>query len=164
MANITSYEEKKKLRFRNRTMPLTIADERRWEAGDQEAYQVEQCFGETEKNEFLGNALAVLLPIDWPEPFGLMMIEAMACGTPTIAYRHGSVSEVLEDKKTGFIVDNPQDAVRAVNRIPLLSRRTCREVFERRFNATRMAHDYLGIYQAVLSEQKDIAAARIVRA
>lgn len=104
MANATPYQEKKKLRFRYRTMPLTIAGERRWEAGDQEAYRVEQCFGETEKNEFLGTALAILFPIDWREPFGLVMIEAMACGTPATAYRHGSVSEVLEDKKTGFIV------------------------------------------------------------
>jgi glycosyltransferase involved in cell wall biosynthesis len=108
--------------------------------------------GEAEKNEFLGNALAVLFPIDWPEPFGLVMIEAMACGTPTIAYRNGSVPEVLEDKKTGFIVDNLQDAVNAVNRIPLLSRRTCREVFERRFSASRMACDYLAIYQALLED------------
>jgi glycosyltransferase involved in cell wall biosynthesis len=80
------------------------------------------------------------------------MIEAMACGTPTIAYRNGSVPEVLEDKKTGFIVDNLQDAVNAVNRIPLLSRRTCREVFERRFSASRMACDYLAIYQALLED------------
>jgi glycosyltransferase involved in cell wall biosynthesis len=67
--------------------------------------------GEADKNEFLGNAVGLLFPIDWPEPFGLVMIEAMACGTPTIAYRNGSVPEVLEDKKTGFIVDNLQDAV-----------------------------------------------------
>jgi glycosyltransferase involved in cell wall biosynthesis len=117
--------------------------------------------GEADKNEFLGNAVALLFPIDWPEPFGLVMIEAMACGTPTIAYRKGSVPEVLEDKKTGFIVDDLQDAVRAVDRIPLLNRRTCREVFQQRFSAERMASDYLAIYKAVLSEQMGFAAAKI---
>jgi glycosyltransferase involved in cell wall biosynthesis len=110
--------------------------------------------GEAEKNEFLGNALAVLFPIDWPEPFGLVMIEAMACGTPTIAYRNGSVPEVLEDNKTGFIVDNLPDAVHAVERVPLLSRRTCREVFEQQFSSSRMARDYLAIYEALLSERE----------
>jgi glycosyltransferase involved in cell wall biosynthesis len=114
--------------------------------------------GEDEKNEFLGNALSVLFPIDWPEPFGLVMIEAMACGTPTIAYRNGSVPEVLEDTKTGFIVDNLQDAVNAVDRISLLSRRTCREVFERRFSASRMAFDYLAIYKALLSDEMGFGA------
>jgi glycosyltransferase involved in cell wall biosynthesis len=118
--------------------------------------------GEAEKNEFLGNALAVLFPIDWPEPFGLVMIEAMACGTPTIAYRNGSVPEVLENKKTGFIVDSLQDAVNAVDRIPLLSRRTCREVFERRFSASRMACDYLAIYKAILSDEMDFGAEKLV--
>jgi len=115
--------------------------------------------GEDEKNEFLGNARSVLFPIDWPEPFGLVMIEAMACGTPTIAYRNGSVPEVLEDKRTGFIVDNLQDAVKAVDRISLLSRRTCREVFERRFTASRMAFDYLAIYKALLSDEKGCLSA-----
>ena len=110
--------------------------------------------GEAEKNEFLGNALAVLFPIDWPEPFGLVMIEAMACGTPTIAYRNGSVPEVLEDNKTGFMVDNLPDAVHAVERVPLLSRRTCREVFEQQFSSSRMARDYLAIYEALLSERE----------
>ena len=114
--------------------------------------------GEDEKNEFLGNALSVLFPIDWPEPFGLVMIEAMACGTPTIAYRNGSVPEVLEDEKTGFIVDNLRDAVDAVDRVSLLSRRTCREVFERRFSASRMAFDYLTIYKALLSDEMGFGA------
>ena len=110
--------------------------------------------GESEKNEFLGNALAVLFPIDWPEPFGLVMIEAMACGTPTIAYRNGSVPEVLQDNKTGFMVDNLPDAAHAVERVPLLSRRTCREVFEQQFSSSRMARDYLAIYEALLSERE----------
>jgi glycosyltransferase involved in cell wall biosynthesis len=113
--------------------------------------------GEGEKNEFLGNAFALLFPIDWPEPFGLVMIEAMACGTPTIAYQNGSVPEVLEDKKTGFIVNSLQDAVRAVNRISLLSRHKCRTIFEQRFSASRMAGDYLRIYRALLSEEMDAA-------
>jgi glycosyltransferase involved in cell wall biosynthesis len=116
---------------------------------------------EDEKNEFLGHALAVLFPIDWPEPFGLVMIEAMACGTPTIAYRNGSVPEVLENKKTGFIVNNLQDAVNAVDRIRFLSRRTCREVFERRFSASRMACDYLAIYDALLLEELDFDAEKL---
>ncbi|MBV8377072.1 MAG: glycosyltransferase family 4 protein [Verrucomicrobia bacterium] len=118
--------------------------------------------GEAEKNEFLGNALAVLFPIDWPEPFGLVMIEAMACGTPTIAYRSGSVPEVLEDKKSGFIVDNLAEAVHAVKRIPHLSRRACREVFEQRFSARRMARDYVAIYEAVLSDEKEFTADKLV--
>jgi glycosyltransferase involved in cell wall biosynthesis len=113
--------------------------------------------GEAEKNEFLGNALAVLFPIDWPELFGLVMIEAMACGTPTIAYRNGSVPEVLEDEKTGLIVDSLEDAVRAVDRISLLSRNTCRTIFEQRFSAKRMADDYLTIYRTLLSEEIDAA-------
>jgi glycosyltransferase involved in cell wall biosynthesis len=114
--------------------------------------------GEAEKNEFLGNALALLFPIDWPEPFGLVMIEAMACGTPTIAYRNGSVPEILEHKKTGFIVDNLQSAVNAVNRIQLLGRHTCREVFERRFSASRMARDYLKIYKVLVFGEMDYDA------
>ncbi|MBV9104591.1 MAG: glycosyltransferase family 4 protein [Verrucomicrobia bacterium] len=117
--------------------------------------------GEAEKNEFLGNALALLFPIDWPEPFGLVMIEAMACGTPTIAYRHGSVSELLENNKTGFIVDNLQGAVNAVKQIPRLSRRTCREAFERRFSASRMASDYLAIYKSLLSDAADVGGEKL---
>jgi glycosyltransferase involved in cell wall biosynthesis len=118
--------------------------------------------GEAEKNEFLGNALAVLFPIDWPEPFGLVMIEAMACGTPIIAYRNGSVPEILEDKKTGFIVDNLQDAINAVYHVGLLSRRVCREVFEKRFSASRMAHDYLAIYKALLPAEMDYDSEKLL--
>src|SRR5206468_8345268 len=96
--------------------------------------------GDGEKNEFLGNAYALLLPIDWPEPFGLVIIEAMACGTPVIAYRGGAVPEVMEEGHTGFIVEALEDAVEAVRRVPKLSRKRCREVFEQRFTATRMAN------------------------
>jgi glycosyltransferase involved in cell wall biosynthesis len=102
--------------------------------------------GEAEKSHFLGGAHALLFPIQWPEPFGLVMIEAMACGTPTIAFREGSVPEVLEDGVTGFIVDGVDEAVAAVERIGTLSRRGVRAVFERRFSAARMAESYLEVY------------------
>ena len=85
---------------------------------------------DAEKDEFLGNAYALLFPIDWPEPFGLVMIEAMACGTPVIAYRAGAVPEVIEQGHTGFVVEGQQDAVDAVQRVSKLSRKRCREVFE----------------------------------
>ena len=105
--------------------------------------------GEGEKREFLGNATALLFPIDWPEPFGLVMIESLACGTPVIAYRHGSVPEVMEEGVTGFVVNGIEDAVRAVERVPSLSRRRCREIFEERFSAARMAGDYIRIYERI---------------
>jgi glycosyltransferase involved in cell wall biosynthesis len=101
---------------------------------------------EAEKTEFLGNALAYLFPIDWPEPFGLTMIEAMACGTPTIAFNCGSVPEVIEDGVTGYIVETEEEAVRALNRRHQLSREKCREAFESRFSASRMTKEYLAIY------------------
>jgi glycosyltransferase involved in cell wall biosynthesis len=103
--------------------------------------------GEHEKDDFLGNAYALLFPIDWPEPFGLVMVEAMACGTPVIAYRNGSVDEVMEQGRTGFIVEDLEDAVDAVRRVPSLSRARCRAVFEERFTAERMAADYLRVYE-----------------
>jgi glycosyltransferase involved in cell wall biosynthesis len=106
--------------------------------------------GEGEKDEFLGDAYALLFPIDWPEPFGLVMIEAMACGTPVIAYRQGSVPEVIEEGRTGFVVEELDEAVEAVRRVPELSRQRCREVFEQRFTATRMARDYLEVYQRLI--------------
>src|SRR5881227_3547805 len=99
-----------------------------------------------QKNEFLGNAYALLFPIDWPEPFGLVMIEAMACGTPIIAYDRGSVPEVMENGVTGFIVSEIEQAVEAVGRVRDLSRVRCREVFEKRFTASRMASDYINVY------------------
>ena len=103
--------------------------------------------GEGEKEEFLSNAYALLFPIDWPEPFGLVIIEAMACGTPVIAYRGGAVPEVMEEGHTGFIVEGLEDAVDAVRRVPELSRKRCREVFDHRFTAARMAHDYVQVYE-----------------
>jgi glycosyltransferase involved in cell wall biosynthesis len=106
--------------------------------------------GDGEKQEFLGNARVLLFPIDWPEPFGLVMIEAMACGTPVIAFRGGSVPEVLDDGVTGFIVDDLDDAVAAAARIGKLSRRRCREIFEQRFTSERMARDYVELYATLL--------------
>jgi glycosyltransferase involved in cell wall biosynthesis len=106
--------------------------------------------GGDEKDEFLGNARALLFPIDWPEPFGLVMIESMACGTPVIAFDRGSVPEVIDDGLTGFIVNDVDEAVRAVARIPEISRRECRRTFERRFSARRMTTDYLEVYRRVL--------------
>lgn len=106
--------------------------------------------GEHEKSDFLGNAHALLFPIDWPEPFGLVMIEAMACGTPTIAYGLGSVPEVIEHGVTGFIVNSEDEAVRAVDRAPSLDRQRCRRVFERRFSAQRMTRDYLLLYDRLI--------------
>jgi glycosyltransferase involved in cell wall biosynthesis len=111
------------------------------------------------KDAFLGEASALLFPIDWPEPFGLVMIEAMACGTPVIAYPRGAVPEVLEDGVTGWMVENIEEAVQAVGRVPALSRARCRQVFEERFSASRMAQDYLRIYQRCLGRQGGRAAA-----
>jgi glycosyltransferase involved in cell wall biosynthesis len=108
--------------------------------------------GEKEKNEFLGNAYALLFPIDWPEPFGLVMVEALACGTPVVAWPHGSVPEVMEDGVTGFVVEEVEQAARVVGRLTSFDRRWCREAFERRFTATRMAGDYVKIYEQLLEK------------
>jgi len=106
--------------------------------------------GGRDKDEFLGNAHALLFPIDWAEPFGLVMIEALACGTPVIAWRNGSVPEVIEDGVTGFVVDSIEEAAHAVRRVAGLSRETCRKVFEERFDASRMARDYLEVYRRLV--------------
>ena len=102
---------------------------------------------DTQKSEFLSGAIALLVPIDWPEPFGLVMIEAMACGTPVIAFNRGSVPEVIEDGLTGFIVEDVNGAIGAVDRLAHLSREKIRQRFEQRFTARRMAHDYLAVYR-----------------
>jgi glycosyltransferase involved in cell wall biosynthesis len=117
---------------------------------------------DAEKATFLGNARAVLLPIDWPEPFGLVMIEAMACGTPVIAWNRASVPEVVEDGVTGFIVEDEAEAVRAVQRLATIDRARVRSTFERRFNVERMAADYLSVYRTLAGVRRD--AARLRRA
>jgi glycosyltransferase involved in cell wall biosynthesis len=100
-----------------------------------------------EKALFLRDALAVLFPIDWPEPFGLVMIEAMACGTPVVAFSGGSVREVIDEGATGCVVDSIEDAVRCVKGMPQWDRARCRTVFEQRFTAERMASDYCRVYE-----------------
>jgi glycosyltransferase involved in cell wall biosynthesis len=105
---------------------------------------------ERSKAEFLGEALALLFPIDWPEPFGLVMIEAMACGTPVLAFRCGSVSEIVDQGVTGAIVDTMNEAVRMLPRVIELDRRAVRRRFEERFSATRMATDYVALYRSLL--------------
>jgi glycosyltransferase involved in cell wall biosynthesis len=107
--------------------------------------------GESDKEEFLGGAAALLFPVDWPEPFGLVMIEALACGTPVVAFRCGSVPEVIDHGVTGFVVDTMEEAIDAAARVRHIDRRACREVFERRFTARRMALNYLEIYEQVVS-------------
>lgn len=105
------------------------------------------------KQAFLGKASALLFPIDWPEPFGLVMIEAMACGTPVIAMRRGSVAEIVEDGVTGFLVDSEEQALAAIERVGELDRRRVRAAFERRFTARRMADDYLRLYQLLVRDR-----------
>ena len=103
-----------------------------------------------QKSDFLSGARVLLFPIDWPEPFGLVMIEAMACGTPVIAFRAGSVPEVVDDGLTGFIVRDEDEAVAAVTRLHCLNAETIRSVFERRWTARRMAEDYVALYTELL--------------
>jgi glycosyltransferase involved in cell wall biosynthesis len=105
-----------------------------------------------EKSSFLSGAIGLLLPIDWPEPFGLVMIEAMACGTPVIAYNRGSVPEIIQEDLTGFIVEDETSAVAAVGRLSQLNRDAIRSQFEQRFTARRMALDYLAVYRSLMEE------------
>jgi glycosyltransferase involved in cell wall biosynthesis len=107
--------------------------------------------GDSDKQEFLSNASALLFPIDWPEPFGMVLIEAMACGTPVIAWGHGSVPEIIEDGVNGFVVESIESAVDAVRRLSEIERRTCRSVFERRFSARQMAHGYVDTYERLIA-------------
>jgi glycosyltransferase involved in cell wall biosynthesis len=125
--------------------------------------------GESEKNDLLGNAVALLMPVDWPEPFGLVMIEAMACGTPTVAFRRGAVAEIIQDGVNGFVCNGVEEAASALARIGTINRKRCRQVFEDRFTATRMVKDYLDVYERVIedadrrSEGAAGARARLVR-
>ena len=102
--------------------------------------------GESDKSDYLGNALALLFPIDWPEPFGLVLIEAMACGTPVIAWNCGAIPEIIDDGVTGFVVDSNEEALAAIGRLKLLNRLRIRHICERRFSAVAMAKRYLDVY------------------
>jgi glycosyltransferase involved in cell wall biosynthesis len=109
---------------------------------------------EQQKNAFLGEALALLFPIDWPEPFGLVMVEAMACGTPVLAFRCGSVTEVIDHGVTGAIVDTLDEGMGALPHVLALDRRVVRRRFEERFSANRMAKDYLAVYRSLLKQPR----------
>jgi glycosyltransferase involved in cell wall biosynthesis len=109
-----------------------------------------------EKAEFLGGAAALLFPIDWPEPFGLVMIEAMACGTPVIAFNRGAVPEVVEDGVSGFIVEDELGALAAIRRLSELDRGAVRAAFERRFTAGRMAEDHVAIYRRLAAQKRGL--------
>jgi glycosyltransferase involved in cell wall biosynthesis len=150
-------------------MPLRVAA--KIDAADQEYYEKEikhllsgtdvEFIGEideTDKTEFLGNAAALLFPIDWPEPFGLVMIEAMACGTPVIAFRGGSVAEIIDEGVTGFVVQSIDEAVEAVKKLPEIDRGECRLRFEERFSARRMCKDYIAAYERRIWETKKAAS------
>ena len=114
---------------------------------------------EQQKGKFLGNAYAYLFPIDWPEPFGLTMIESMACGTPTIAFRRGSVPEVITNGVSGFVVDTLDDAVNAVQQAATLDRAACRAEFVKRFSASKMAQQYAKLYEATVAAKSGIPEA-----
>jgi len=105
---------------------------------------------EAQKGDFLGRARALLFPIDWPEPFGLVMIESLACGTPVVAFRGGSVGEIIEHGVTGFVVDTLDQAITAIKDVDALDRRACRQAFDERFSAARMADDYLKLYNQLV--------------
>lgn len=109
--------------------------------------------GDAGKDDLIGNARALLMPIDWPEPFGLVMIEALACGTPVIAWRHGAVPEIVDDGVTGFVVDSMQQSIAAAANIGTISRQRCRETFERRFSARVMARAYLDVYRELIAAE-----------
>ena len=105
---------------------------------------------DAEKAEFLGNATALVCPYDWPEPFGLVLIEALACGTPVLAYRRGSIPEIIEDGVTGFVCEGLDEMTAAIQRIPEIDRGRCRSTFEQRFTVERMAQDYVRLYERLI--------------
>lgn len=109
---------------------------------------------DAQKQDFLGNAAALLFPINWPEPFGMVMTEAMACGTPVIAYRRGAVPEVMEHSVTGFIVRNLHEAINAVDELDAIDRQQCRRVFEQRFSSQGMTQDYLRLYEQQIQQSQ----------
>jgi len=105
---------------------------------------------DAEKNDFLGQAMGLVCPYDWPEPFGLVLIEALACGTPVLAYRRGSIPEIIEDNVTGFVCEGVDSMAAAVQRVSEIDRQRCRSTFEERFTVSRMAQDYLRVYEQLL--------------
>jgi glycosyltransferase involved in cell wall biosynthesis len=115
---------------------------------------------DAEKDEFIGNAMALVCPYDWPEPFGLVLIEAFACGTPVIAYRRGSIPEIVDHGVTGFICETIDEMVGAVGQVPFIDRKQCRAAFDQRFTADRMARDYVTLYERLLLEDGAMQATR----
>ena len=116
-----------------------------------------------EKNDFVGKALALVCPYDWPEPFGLVLIEALACGTPVLAYRRGSIPEVIDDGITGFVCETLSEMREAVERIGSIDRRRCRAAFEHRFTADRMARDYVALYERIFEQRSVPRELRAIR-
>ena len=130
-------------------MPQAIASIMTSPNGSGQSIGTSRPMAPLRKSDFLSGATGLLLPLDWPEPFGLVMIESMACGTPVIAYNRGSVPEVIDEGLTGFIVEDEISAVAAVKRLSGLSREAIRKQFETRFTARRMALDYLAAYRSL---------------
>ena len=114
---------------------------------------------DSQKSEFIGNAIGLVCPYDWPEPFGLVLIESLACGTPVLAYRRGSIPELIDHGATGFISENLDEMVGQVEKLVTLDRRHCREVFDRRFTSQRMANDYVKIYQQLITDAAAVPGA-----
>ena len=113
--------------------------------------------GEKDKEAFLGEALALIFPVDWPEPFGMVLIEAMACGTPVLAWRAGSVPEILKNGRTGYMVNSIEGALAAIEKLRTLDRAGCRAEFERRFTVARMARDYLQVYRRIGAPRAELS-------
>ncbi len=126
---------------------------------DQPGVEMIGEISDREKPAFLSGAVGLLMPIDWPEPFGLVMIEAMACGTPVIAFNRGSVPEIVENGLTGFVVETIEEAVAAVAKLPSLDRAKVRQRFEQRFTARRMAEDYVNVYHRLAGEDRSVLRA-----
>jgi glycosyltransferase involved in cell wall biosynthesis len=114
---------------------------------------------DAEKDDFLGEAYALIAPFDWPEPFGLVFIESLACGTPVLAYRRGSIPEIIDDGVTGFVCDHLGKMANAVERVSLLDRHRCRQAFEERFTVERMVQDYLKVYEHLIGDTEAFAVA-----
>lgn len=116
---------------------------------------------DAQKDEFIGNAMALVCPYDWPEPFGLVLIEALACGTPVVAYRRGSIPEIIDHGVTGFVCETLSEMVDAVGQVPRIDRQRCRAAFDSRFTADRMARDYVALYERIIEEKTVETAPRV---